>query len=54
MEPQIQWVHGYITADKVYCVYNAPNREMVRQNTIRPKGNTATALKPSFCPPQIP
>lgn len=32
MEPQIQWVHSYITADKVYCVYIAPNKEMVRQH----------------------
>ena len=27
--PQIQWVHSYVTGDKVYCVYIAPNEEMV-------------------------
>jgi len=27
--PRIQWVHSYVTDDKIYCVYNAPNREMV-------------------------
>ena len=32
MGPQIQWVHSYVTADKVYCVYNAPNEEMVREH----------------------
>jgi len=29
MGAQIQWVHSYVTGDKIYCVYNAPNREMV-------------------------
>jgi cell division inhibitor SulA len=28
--PQIQWVESYVTDDKVYCVYIAPNEEMVR------------------------
>jgi hypothetical protein len=32
MGPQIQWVHSYVTADKIYCVYNAPNEQMVRQH----------------------
>ena len=30
--PQIQWLHSYITADKIYCVYIAPNEEMVREH----------------------
>lgn len=30
--PQIQWVESYVTDDKVYCVYIAPNEEMVRQH----------------------
>lgn len=30
--PQIQWVHSYVTQDKVYCVYVAPNPEMVREH----------------------
>ena len=29
---QIQWVHSYVTTDKIYCVYNAPNEEMVREH----------------------
>jgi hypothetical protein len=32
MGPQIQWVHSYVTNDKIYCVYNAPNEEMVREH----------------------
>lgn len=30
--PQIQWVESYVTDDKVYCVYIAPNTEMVREH----------------------
>jgi len=32
MGPQIQWVQSYVTDDKVYCVYIAPNEEMVREH----------------------
>jgi hypothetical protein len=32
MGPQIQWVQSYVTDDKVYCVYVAPNEEAVRQH----------------------
>ena len=27
--PQIQWVQSYVTDDKIYCIYIAPNEEMV-------------------------
>ena len=30
--PQIQWVHSYVTGDKIYCVYIAPNEAMVREH----------------------
>jgi hypothetical protein len=30
--PQIQWVHSYVTSDKIYCIYIAPNEEMVREH----------------------
>ncbi len=32
MGPQIQWVQSYVTDDKVYCVYIAPNEEMIRKH----------------------
>ncbi len=32
MGPQIQWVQSYVTADKIYCIYNAPNEAMVREH----------------------
>ena len=30
--PQIQWLHSYVTDDKIYCVYIAPNEELVREH----------------------
>ena len=30
--PQIQWLESYVTGDKIYCVYIAPNEAMVRQH----------------------
>ncbi len=30
--PQIQWVHSYVTGDKIYCVYIAPNEDMIREH----------------------
>ncbi|MCX2741227.1 DUF4242 domain-containing protein [Pontibacter anaerobius] len=30
--PKIQWVHSYVTDNKVYCIYNAPNEEMIREH----------------------
>ncbi len=30
--PQIQWVQSYVTGDKVYCVYIAPNKELVLEH----------------------
>lgn len=33
--PQIQWVQSYVTDDKLYCVYIAPNEEMVQEHARR-------------------
>ena len=32
MGPQIQWVHSYVTGDQIFCVYRAPNEEMIREH----------------------
>jgi hypothetical protein len=32
MGPQIQWLQSYVTGDKVYCVYIAPNEKAVREH----------------------
>ena len=33
--PQIQWVHSYVTDNKIYCVYRAPNEDMIREHAQR-------------------
>ena len=30
--PDVQWIHSYVTGDKIYCVYNASNEEIVREH----------------------
>jgi hypothetical protein len=30
--PRIQWVHSYVTFDKLYCVYIAPNEDSIHQH----------------------
>lgn len=30
--PEIQWVESYVTDDKVYCVYIAPNEALIREH----------------------
>jgi hypothetical protein len=32
MGSEIQWIHSYVAEDKIYCVYVAPNEEMVREH----------------------
>ena len=33
--PQVQWVHSYVTENKIYCVYIAANAELVREHAKR-------------------
>ena len=33
--PEIQWVQSYVTDDKIYCIYRAPNEDMIRQHAQR-------------------
>jgi hypothetical protein len=35
MGPQIQWIHSYVTGDKIYCVYIAPSEAVVREHAER-------------------
>lgn len=32
MGPDIQWIQSYVTGDKVYCIYIAPNEDMIREH----------------------
>ena len=33
--PEIQWVQSFVTDDKIYCVYIAPNEEMIREHAVQ-------------------
>ena len=35
MGPQIQWVQSFVTNDKIYCVYNAPNEKAVKEHASK-------------------
>jgi hypothetical protein len=35
MGPQIQWLHRYVTEDKMYCVYLAPDEDTIREHARR-------------------
>ena len=30
--PAIQWVHSYVTDNKIYCIYRAPNEQVIREH----------------------
>jgi hypothetical protein len=30
--PEIQWVHSYVTDDKIYCIYRAPSEDQIREH----------------------
>lgn len=35
MGTQIEWLHSYVTGDKIYCVYNADSEDLVREHATR-------------------
>jgi len=35
MGPQVQWLESFVTPDKIYCIYIAPNEELVREHASR-------------------
>ena len=35
MGPQIQWVQSYVTDDKIYCIYVAPDEDAIREHAQR-------------------
>ncbi|HEY5672466.1 MAG TPA: DUF4242 domain-containing protein [Malonomonas sp.] len=45
--PQIQWVQSYVTADKIYCVYIAPNEAAVKEHALQGgfPANSVAAVK---------
>ena len=33
--PEIQWLHSYVTGDKVYCIYLAPDETTIQEHARR-------------------
>lgn len=52
MGPQIQWVHSYVTGDKIYCVYRAPNEKLVREHAKKGgfPANRVSEIKTTISP----
>jgi hypothetical protein len=50
--PEIQWVHSYVTDDKIYCVYVAPNAELIREHAKKGgfPANKISEIKTSIDP----
>lgn len=53
--PQIQWLHSYVTEDKVYCVYLAPDEETIREHARRSNipANRVAAVRRLIDPKKI-
>ncbi len=47
MGPKIQWVQSFVTGNKIYCIYIAPNEEMIREHAERGgfPANTISEIK---------
>jgi hypothetical protein len=33
--PDIQWIHSYVTGDRIFCVYHAPDEKLIREHAER-------------------
>ncbi len=43
--PAIEWVHSYVAGEKIYCVYNAPSEDLIRQHATQ-SGFPANKITP--------
>lgn len=50
--PDIQWVHSYVTDDKIYCIYRAPSEDLIRQHaeTAGFPANTISQVRATIDP----
>lgn len=53
--PQIQWLHSYVTEEKVYCVYLAPDEDTIREHARRSgiPANRVTAVRRLISPTKL-
>ena len=45
MGPEIQWIHSYVTDDKIFCIYHADSEERIREHAER-SGFPANKITP--------
>lgn len=45
MSPEIEWVQSYVAGDKIYCVYNAPSEQLIREHAEK-SGFPANQITP--------
>lgn len=45
MSPEIEWVQSYVAGDKIYCVYNAPSEQLIREHAEK-SGFPANKITP--------
>lgn len=52
MGPKIQWLHSYVTNDKIYCVYNAPSEKEIREHATQGgfPANTISEVRTTISP----
>ena len=50
--PDIQWVHSYVTDDKIYCIYRAPSEDLIRKHaeTAGFPANTISQVRATIDP----
>ena len=45
MSSDVQWVHSYVAGDKIYCIYNAPSEQLIREHAEK-SGFPANRITP--------
>ena len=52
MGPKIQWIHSYVTGNKIFCVYKAENEELIREHAKKGgfPANTITQVQTIISP----
>lgn len=52
MAPRIEWVHSYVTGDKIFCIYKAENEELIREHAKKGgfPANTITQISTVISP----
>ena len=52
IDPEVLWITSFVTADKIYCIYIAPDEEVIRRNAFEGgfPANTITLIQNTIAP----